>query len=97
MPPKPLRAVQPGETPPVVKDQTVAEAAKSGSHRALLVATRDRIAATVSDPKTSPRDLASLTRRLTDISRELEAIEAREVEEGEDAGVGTPDEAWEAI
>jgi hypothetical protein len=92
-----LRAVKPGEPAPKQKRQNVAEAAESGDYRALLVATRDRIALTVSDPSCPPRDLAALTRRLTDIGREIEALDAREIEEGEGAGAGTPDDAWQAI
>ncbi|WP_457095223.1 hypothetical protein [Mycobacteroides abscessus] len=38
---------------------------------------RDRIAQTVDDPDTSPRDLAALTRRLMDIAGEIEAIDAK--------------------
>lgn len=83
MPPRPhLRAVTPDETPPEPAPQTVLQAAETGNHRALLVAMRDRIAKTVSDPKCPPRDLAALTRRLQDIARELEQIDQRIREEG---------------
>lgn len=56
---------------------TVEEAAQSGDHRALLVAMRTRIATTVAHPDCPPRDLAALTRRLQDIAREIEALDAR--------------------
>ena len=56
----PLRAVAPGETKPAAP-KTVAQAAASGDHRALLVAMRERIAVTVSNPDCPPRDLAALT------------------------------------
>jgi hypothetical protein len=38
---------------------------------------RSRIARTIEDPKCPPRDLASLSRRLQDIAREIEEIDAR--------------------
>jgi hypothetical protein len=36
---------------------------------------RDRIAKTISDPDCPPRDLASLTRRLQDIAREIDQLD----------------------
>lgn len=67
---------------------TVEEAAQSGDHRALLVAIRTRIATTVANPNCPPRDLAALTRRLQDIAREIEALDARAEEAArEDADV----------
>ena len=63
----------------------VADAAQSGDHRALLVAMRDRIAVEVGSSKCPPRDLASLTKRLSDIAKEIEAIDLRAKEEAEDA------------
>lgn len=76
------------------KKQTVTKAAMSGTRRELLVATRDRIAKTVDDPKTPPRDLAALTRRLMDISNEIEMIDhaAKQEEREREA---TPDEEWD--
>src|SRR5690606_19160754 len=90
----PLRAVGPGEIPSQSKPLTVAEAAASGDHRALLVAMRDRISKTVSDPDCPPRDLAALTRRLQDIAKEIEAIDLRAKQEGEGAAV--EDEEFDA-
>jgi hypothetical protein len=72
----PLRAVADDERVP--EQLSVAEAATSGSHRALLVAMRDRIAKTVTNDGCPPRDLASLTKRLQDIANEIEAIDARD-------------------
>lgn len=89
----PLRAVEPGETKRAPK--SVAEAAASGSHRDLLVAMRERIALTVSNPACPPRDLAALTRRLQDIAKEIEALDLRAKEEARESGV-IPDEAWDA-
>ena len=83
MPPK-LRAVAADEKPPEkpTKPKTVTEAAKSGSTRDLLVAMRDRIAVAVEDPNTPARDLAALTKRLTETVKDIEAIDARDSEEG---------------
>ncbi|MFI8664241.1 hypothetical protein ACIGKR_29890 [Rhodococcus qingshengii] len=75
--PKTLRAVADDEVAPVSAPQSVSQAAKSGSHRALLVSMRDRIADAVADDDCPPRDLASLTKRLQDIAKEIEAIDAR--------------------
>ena len=82
MSPRPrLRAVTPDETPREPTRQSVAAAAETGDHRTLLVAMRDRIARTVSDPECPPRDLAALTRRLQDIARELDQIDQRNRQE----------------
>ena len=82
MSPRPrLRAVTPDETPREPIRQSVAAAAETGDHRTLLVAMRDRIARTVSDPECPPRDLAALTRRLQDIARELDQIDQRNRQE----------------
>jgi hypothetical protein len=75
---------------------TVSQAAATGDHRSLLVAMRERIAATVSNPDCPPRDLASLTRRLQDIAKEIEAIDLRAKEEGADASDVAEDEDWDA-
>lgn len=91
---KNLRAVGENEKPKT--RLSVAQAAASGDHRALLVSMRERIAATVSDPDCPPRDLASLTRRLQDISKEIEALDLRAKEEGADAADVAEDEDWNA-
>lgn len=93
---KPLRAVALGErSAPRKKHFTVAEAAEKGTQRDLLVAMRERIAKTVQDPNCPPRDLAALTRRLQEVAREIEAIDARAAEEAMD-GDGVADEDWDA-
>lgn len=91
---KVLRAVEPGEKP--AEKLSVQQAAATGDHRALLVSMRERIARTVSDPDCPPRDLASLTRRLQDISKEIEALDLRAKEEGADAADVADDEDWAA-
>jgi len=70
-----LRAVAEDEKPPVPK--SVTEAAKSGTTRELLSAMRGRIAEAVEDPNTPARDLAALTKRLVEVVRDIEAIDAR--------------------
>ena len=89
---KRLRAVAPGESPPARKrTKNVTEAAKGGDHRELLVAMRDRIAAAVSNPDCPPRDLASLTKRLQDIARDIAAIDAQKADEVSIEGEGVDD------
>ncbi len=94
---KPLRAVAPDETAPSARPKhlTVSEAAAAGSHRELLVAMRERVAKAVQDPNCPPRDLAALTRRLQELAREIEAIDARALEEARESGTAA-DEAWDA-
>ena len=91
---KNLRAVTEADKPPA--KLSVAQAAATGDHRSLLVAMRERIARTVSDPDCPPRDLAALTRRLQDIAKEIEAIDLRAKEEGADAEDVAADEALTA-
>jgi hypothetical protein len=69
-----LRAVAPDEAAAQPKRQSVAKAAESGDRLSLLVSMRDRIAQAVSDPNCPPRDLASLTRRLQDIAKEIDML-----------------------
>lgn len=96
MPARKLRAVAADEKPPrrARKTQTVAEAAGSGDHRALLVAMRERIAKTVSDPTCPPRDLAALTRRLQDIAKEIDSLDQRAKQEAHEDAVSA-DEKWD--
>lgn len=59
---------------------SVVAAAEEGSTRDLLVAMRTRIAQAVGDSETPARDLAALTKRLVEVVRDIEAIDAREEE-----------------
>jgi hypothetical protein len=78
-----LRTVKPGEKPPTrSKAKTIAQAASAGTTRDVLVASRDRIAKALDDPNIAARDLASNSKRLMEIIREIEAIDAREHEDG---------------
>lgn len=58
--------------------KTITAAAKDGDPREVLVALRARVAKAVQDPDTPARDLASLSKRLMDIVREIEAIDAKD-------------------
>lgn len=92
-----LRAVSPGEKPPAAAvAKSVTQAADSGSTRELLVAMRARIAKAVEDPNTPARDLAALTKRLVEVVRDIEAIDARDEQEGA-VNAPTADEAWSAV
>lgn len=96
---RPLRAVP--DEDPVTEEPTTPEprktvkAAAAGTYRDLLVALRDNIAGQI-DAGIQARDLAALSRRLLEISKELEAMDA--AENGDDIGEAavTPDEEWSA-
>ena len=91
----PLRAVTADEKPAApAKPLTISEAAKGGSTRDVLVASRDRIARALDDPNIAARDLASNSKRLMEIIRDIEAIDAR-AEEGE-SGAEVEDGAFDA-
>ena len=95
---KPLRVVSPDEkiTPARARKLSITQAASSGSSRELLVALRDRVAKTVEDPNCPPRDLAALSRRLQELTKDIDAIDAQAAEDL-DAVTVSPDEEWEAI
>lgn len=76
-----LRVVEPGERRR--EPMSVLEAAESGDRIDELRAMRKVIARAIDDGGTSPRDLAALTRRQIEISREIEALEAAEVQEAQ--------------
>lgn len=86
--PTTLRAVGPDDPPPVRRKLTITQAADNGTERELLVSLRERVAVAVEDQKCPPRDLAALSRRLTEITKEIAAIDAREVGDDTDAEVG---------
>lgn len=74
---------------------SVFDAAVGGDRRELLVATRDLIAKAL-DGEVAARDLASLTKRLVDVAKEIEDLDS---EGGGAVGeaANTPDEEWEDI
>jgi hypothetical protein len=85
-----IRAVTDADIPvPAPAPKSVTEAAATGTQRELLVSLRTRVAEAVEDPNCPPRDLAALSRRLQELSKEIAAIDAREAQEaGADAEVG---------
>lgn len=62
-------------------DLTLIEAVEASDTRAVLGALQLRIARTIQDPTTPPRDLAALSRRLMEISRDIEALDAADAED----------------
>ncbi|GFG83378.1 hypothetical protein [Mycolicibacter algericus] len=72
-----LRSVKPDEKPVRKRALNVAQAAKTGDQLALLIALRDRIAREIAALDCPPRDLASLSRKLIEIGKEIEAIKLR--------------------
>ncbi len=93
-----LRAVAPDEAPPEKPERpkSVAQAAEGDDRLELLIAMKRRIAQTVSNPDCPPRDLASLTRRLSEMSREIEQIRAAQRQEEKENGGLPDDEEWDA-
>jgi chromosome segregation ATPase len=90
----PLRAVEPGEKP-ARKITSVLEAAEQGSRLDELVQMRRVIARALDNENTSPRDLAALSRRQIEISKEIEALKRQTAEEAADAA-HVSDEAFDA-
>lgn len=70
-------------------------AAARATERELLESLRDAIAQAIDDGVPA-RDLASLSRRLLEIKRELAALEVEEEGDEIDAAAATPDEPWPA-
>lgn len=89
-----LRAVAPGEKPKAEKKppRNIVEAAGSGTARDLLVAMRNRIAKTLDEPNCPARDQASLSRRLLEIRKEIEAIDAAAAQEAAESVVNDDEE-----
>lgn len=88
-----LRAVSADDKPPTAR--SIVEAAASGTTREQLVALRSLIARAVEDPNCPPRDLAALSRRLMEITKEIDAIDQRDREDIDE--LPTPDDEWEAV
>jgi hypothetical protein len=73
---------------------TVTKAATTGDRRDLLVALRARIARSVEDPNTPAPALAALSRRLLEIAKDLEALDAEAGGNAVGDAAATPDERW---
>lgn len=90
----PFRAVGPDEKPPTKEEpKTVLEAAESGDRVAELTAMRRVIARALDNENTSPRDLAALSRRQIEISKEIAALQRQRAEEEAENAI-SGDEAW---
>lgn len=96
---KRLRAVEPGEKVRKARVMTIVEAIEAGDRLAELEATHRRIGKTVQDESTPARDLAALTRRQLEISKEIEALRGRDGDEGvvDDDASGSGSWSAEAI
>ena len=92
MAPRKLRPVRAGDEPR--RPLTVSKAARDGSRRDLLVALRSRLAVAVEDPNTLARDLASSSRRLLEIAKEIESLDADSDGDAVGHAAATPDEEW---
>lgn len=97
----PIRAVPdlPVEHDPVEPHgppMSVVDAAERGSLADELRAMRAVLARAIDSETTSPRDLAALTRRQLEISRELDAIRRADAEEAAEKAKseGARDEQW---
>jgi hypothetical protein len=96
---KPPLQVVTGKTPVRSRSRRVASvktAAGSGVRRDLLVALRARIAADIDSPNTPPRDLAALSRRLLEIVKDIDALDAEARMDDIGEAAATPDEEWAA-
>ena len=89
-----LRAVAEGEKP-AKRIASVLQAADEGTRLDELVQMRRIIARALDNENTSPRDLAALTRRQIEISKEIEALKRQQAEEASDAA-NVPDAAFDA-
>lgn len=99
MPPRPRKTplkVVPRNARARPRRVTVKDAAETGDRRKLLVAMRARIAAAIDNPDTPPRDLAALTRRMSEFAKEIEALDAAEKADDIGEAAATPDEEWAA-
>lgn len=90
MPKSPLRAVGPDEKAERTEPKTVLE---SGDRVAELTAMRRVIARALDNENTSPRDLAALSRRQIEISKEIDALRRQKLEEERESDISA-DEEW---
>lgn len=90
---KQLRPVRPDER---AAPTTVSGASENGTRLDELRAMRRVLAAHIDSDQTLARDLAPLMRQAREISKEIEALEAREAEQRAEGDVvnGAADSAW---
>jgi hypothetical protein len=77
------------------RSKSVAQAAADGDARGTLIGMRARVATAIDDPNTPARDLAALTRRLMEITKDIEAMDARDQDEAKGSAV-VADESFDA-
>lgn len=88
-----LRAVEANERV-MLTVESVTDAVEFGSRVDELVQMRKVVARAI-DTTASARDLAALTKRLTEISKEIDVLRKQEREEADDGAV-SGDEEWSA-
>lgn len=88
-----LKAVGPDDTPPRHEINSVLDAATYGTRVDELLQMRRVIAKALDNENTAARDLASLSKRQIEISREIDALQRQAKEEAEDGAV-SDDESW---
>lgn len=89
-------AFRPDDPEPPAEERkvtSVSEAAEYGTRLDEMQQMRRVIARALDDANTSPRDLAALSRRQLEISKEIEALERQQTEEAEQGAV-SEDEGW---
>lgn len=92
-----LRAVSPGDSPQKKRKPrvtSVSTAASNGDRLGELRAMRKVLARVIDDESTPARDLAALTRRLIEVSRDIESEEAKQRDATEVGSVDTADAKW---
>lgn len=89
-----LRAVADGEKPAGPRTMAVDVAAREGTDLEFLMSIRDRVATQVADPTCPARELASLTRRLEEVRKLINAEKARLSDES--GGVDVEDGEFDA-
>lgn len=73
---------------------SLTEAAAAGDDLGMALAMREIVAKKIDDPLCPARELASLTKRLHEINREVKELEAMKVEEDGD-NADAPPEDWD--
>ena len=104
---RPLAVVKPGDEPAKkapakkrapAKPRTVAHAAKL-SRRTLLETVRDKIAASMDDPRAHPRDVVNAAKQLLDVQAQIDALNPKAVAGSKTAEpsaiADTPNESWD--
>lgn len=91
-----LRAVAPDEQAPAKPRVTITEAVKDGSRREVLVAMRARVARTLEDPATPAHAIARLVREVSDLDREIRAMDEANEDDDAHEGPSAVDDAFDA-